>query len=136
MLFLNQSATEKKGAPTVPSAVIRRSNEFEDFRCHEGVKVSQGVAVCHIYIIPQFAYLHFLHFVNFLLPECHIVSQCDTCHGCHICDMCHTSHKYYCHVSLVIQCVIRGLLGTDLKKVQGGVGWGGQIVVPRPLAFG
>jgi hypothetical protein len=46
----------------VPLAVIKRSNEFEDFRCLVGVKVSQGVAVCHIYSIPQLACLQFFAF--------------------------------------------------------------------------
>jgi hypothetical protein len=67
-----------------------------------------------------------LCFVNFLLLWCHIVSQCDTCHECHICDMCHTCHNYHCHVSLVIQCVIGGLLGTEFNKVR--AGWVGGWV--------
>jgi hypothetical protein len=50
------------------------------------------------------------------------MSQRDTRHGCHICDMRHTCDKYHCHVSLVIQCVLRGLLGADFNKVRGGVG--------------
>jgi hypothetical protein len=107
----------------VPSVVIRRSNEFEDFRFHKDVKVTHSVTPCNIYIIPQVAYLHFvLLFVNFLMLWCYIVSQCDTRHACHICEMCHTCHKYHCHVSLVIQWVIGGLLGTDFKQVRLG-GW-------------
>jgi hypothetical protein len=47
------------GAPTVPSAVIKRPNEFEGFRCHKTVKVTHSVTLCNIYIIPQLAYLHF-----------------------------------------------------------------------------
>jgi hypothetical protein len=89
-------------------------------------KVSKCHIVSHcVTSIPQLAYLQFfLFFVNFLLLWCHIVSQCDTCHECPICEMCHTCHKYHCHVSLVIHCVIGGLLGTDFNKVR--AGWVGK----------
>jgi hypothetical protein len=36
--------------------------------------------------------------------------------------MCLTCYKYHCHVSLVIKCVIGGLLVTNLNKVWWGVG--------------
>jgi hypothetical protein len=35
--------------------------------------------------------------------------------------MCETCHKYYCYVSLVIQCVTKGLKVTNLNKVRWGV---------------
>jgi hypothetical protein len=44
----------------VHSAVIRRSNEFEDFRCHKSVKVSHSVTQCNIYIIPNWYVYTFL----------------------------------------------------------------------------
>jgi hypothetical protein len=101
---------------SVPADVIRRSNEFEDFWCHRagrGVKVSQSVTVCHIHFISHLSYFcKKSAFLNFFVPYCHIVSQCDTCHGCHTCDtrpICHTymphvhairsCHKYNCHVA-------------------------------------
>jgi hypothetical protein len=118
----------------VPLAVIIRSNEFEDFRCHKSVKVSDSVTLCNIYIILQLAYLHFFcFFVNFLLLWCHIVTSC---HECHNCDMCHTCLKYHCHVSLIIQCVIGGLLGTDFNKVWAGWVCGREWVKSGFKAFG
>jgi hypothetical protein len=37
------------GAPTVPSAVIRGSNEFKDFRYHRGL-LKYGRKKCHIVV--------------------------------------------------------------------------------------
>jgi hypothetical protein len=54
---------EQVGAPTVPSAVFRGSNEFEDFRCHRSVTVLHSVTGCHVYFIFQLA--DFLGFGNF-----------------------------------------------------------------------
>jgi hypothetical protein len=69
-LLQHQNFNLDLGRPC-PSAVIRRSNEFKDFWCHKGVKVSLSVTLCNIYIIPQLAYLHFfLFFVNFLRCLC------------------------------------------------------------------
>jgi hypothetical protein len=44
------------------------------------------------------------------------VSHCVTCYGCHTCD------KYHCRVSLVIKCVVGGLLVTDFNDIGGGGG--------------
>jgi hypothetical protein len=41
--FPQQNQEEQVGAPTVPSAVFKGSNEFEDFRFHRSVRVSQRV---------------------------------------------------------------------------------------------
>jgi hypothetical protein len=86
-------------------------------------------------IVSKFLNLYIFAFLNFFVSSWHIVSQCDTVmDGCHHCDKCHTCHKYHCHVSLVIKCVVGGLLVTDFKQVRWEEGCGGQKVIPRPLA--
>jgi hypothetical protein len=44
--------------------------------------------------------------------------------------MCHNCHIYHWHVSMIIKCVIRGLLVSDFNKVRRG----GQQVLSRPSA--
>jgi hypothetical protein len=56
VLTVKMLINKQVGAPTAPSAIIRESNEFEDFRCHRGVIVSQNDSVCRIYLIFQLAY--------------------------------------------------------------------------------
>jgi hypothetical protein len=49
---------------------------------------------------------------------------------CNTCDKCLIYHKYQCHESLVIKCVVGGLFVTGFNKV-----WGaGQKVILRPSA--
>jgi hypothetical protein len=83
------------------SAVIRGSNELEDFRCHRGVKVTDSVTSIY------FPYYHIFIFFLFilLLSVKHVMGVTLV--------TCHTCHEYHCHVSLVIKFVIESLLVTD-----------------------
>jgi hypothetical protein len=110
---------EQVGAPTVSSAVIRGSNELEDFPCPWHVKMSQCHNVSHLFHVSINNKKLHLHFFEHFVSLCHIVSQYGTCHECHTCDICHTCHKYQNQVSLVIKCVIGGLLVTDFNQVWG-----------------
>jgi hypothetical protein len=69
------------------------------------------------------------------MPECHIWSQCDTCHVCLTWYIFHTCHKYYCHVSLDIKCVIAKLLVTNFNEARG-EGMGGRVSKSDFKAFG
>ena len=71
---------------------------------------------------------HIFEFFPFIELFCVIVSYCVTVWHMswvsHLWRSSYMSHmsQYYCHVSLVINCVIWGLLVTDFKNVRGWVG--------------
>jgi hypothetical protein len=52
----NVIKNKQVGASTVPSAVISKSNELNNFWCHKNIKVSHIVTMCHIHLISQLAY--------------------------------------------------------------------------------
>jgi hypothetical protein len=70
------------------------------------------ISNCHIFVGFFYKKLCYV-LVSRCVKVCHI-HDCQTCENFHIC------HKDQCHVPLVIECVIRGLLVTDFNKVRRG----------------
>jgi hypothetical protein len=81
-------------------------------------EVSQYHLVSHLFNLAIVIFLLFLSIFELLAAVVGIVSQYDICDGCHVCDTRPMCHKYTCFVSLVIKCVIGGLLETNFNKVR------------------